>query len=102
MTAKLADGPGRLKHRELPPGSSPVGADPLVEVGGLGPDGGLVPVPGEHPGPAGQHEQAGADRLDDGGEVREAPSRGPGPASEQRVTGEEDFSRPVVQAAPAG
>src|SRR5699024_8799615 len=63
--------------------------DPVLQRGTLGPDRGRIAVPGEHDGRLGQFEEDIADRFDDRLEARVRASGGPGPAAEQRVTGEQ-------------
>src|SRR5450631_3603305 len=83
------------------PSRSVAPGDPLIEVGCFGADGGVGPVTGVHRGGTGKAEQSGPDRLDDGREARERPTRRTRPTVEQRVTGEQRAGLLVIETDPA-
>src|SRR3546814_18264383 len=92
----------------MPPGAwklasgSGASGDPLLQVGGVGADGGVVAVAGVHERVGWQGEELRADALDDRREAREAAAGGARSALEAGVGAEHHAGRLVVEADPAG
>src|SRR3546814_12483196 len=92
----------------MPPGAwklasgSGASGDPLLQVGGVGADGGVVAVAGVHERVGWQGEELRADALDDRREAREAAAGGARSALEEGVGAEHPAGRLLAEADPAG